>query len=246
MLYYSSYKPAAVCFPHQLEQSITVCSHRNKSKAAAFWLRSLAFTIYPAEQQDAQHCIAHVSRGSWGRRWRGMEWNRVRFFCLFMNKRPWTTSHGTLKALERVDDRGSSHKPPQSCAHLWRTPPAIQRAEPFWQICFFFKSSAPPYRVATLLSSWAKTSRCQGIKLTRPHDLRCSLVGCKYNEKRHSKWDFSWQLINSAGEEKQNKAGKSESQQDSAEGEWGDRGWTLLLFTMGNGESADFTFVASW
>lgn len=41
MLYYSCYKPAAVCFPHQLEQSITVCSHGNKLKAAAFLLRSL-------------------------------------------------------------------------------------------------------------------------------------------------------------------------------------------------------------
>lgn len=36
------------------------------------------------------------------------------------------------------DDRRSSHEPVQNCAHLWRTPPAIHRAEPFCSFSFIF------------------------------------------------------------------------------------------------------------
>lgn len=55
-------------------------------------------------------------------------------------------------------------------------------------------------------------------------------------------WLIQQERRNKTKREKE-KAWVSESQQDSAEGERGDRGWTLLLFTMGNGESADFCGV---
>lgn len=73
------------------------------------------------------------------------------------------------------------------------------------------------------------------------HAARFS-IGNAMKKKKH------FQSGNSVGngffqrERKTKQSGKSESQQDSAEGERGDGGWTLLLFMLGKGESADFTF----
>lgn len=77
-----------------------------------------------------------------------------------------------------------------------------------------------------------------------PHNSSCWLFSREYDVKQDPKWEFSWQLVHSAGEEKK-QSEKSKSQQDSAEGERGDCRWMLLLFMLGEGESADFTFVAS-